>query len=39
MARPKKWQCVVCGYMVEGAAPPKSCPTCGVGTEKFVQYK
>ncbi|HKZ17404.1 MAG TPA: rubredoxin [Geobacteraceae bacterium] len=39
MAAEKKWQCVVCGYIHENAAPPKSCPTCGVDATKFVVFK
>jgi rubrerythrin len=23
-----KWHCINCGYVIEGAAPPKACPAC-----------
>lgn len=26
--KPVKWQCMVCGYVSEGTAPPKVCPAC-----------
>ena len=26
--KPIKWQCLVCGYIFEGTAPPKVCPAC-----------
>lgn len=26
--KPIKWQCLVCGYIVEGTEPPKVCPGC-----------
>lgn len=32
-----KWKCTICGEIVEGAKPPKSCPVCGVGAEMFVR--
>ncbi len=25
---PVKWHCINCGYVVEGAEPPKDCPAC-----------
>ena len=25
---PVKWHCINCGYVVEGAEPPKECPAC-----------
>jgi len=25
---PVKWQCQVCGYIVEGTQPPEKCPSC-----------
>lgn len=30
-----KWVCTVCGYVHEGAEPPKECPVCHVGADKF----
>ena len=33
----KKFVCTICGYLHEGAAPPDECPTCKVGTDKFVE--
>jgi rubrerythrin len=36
MAREKKWQCMVCGYIHEGAVPPKYCPPCGVDQTRFI---
>ena len=30
-----KWVCTVCGYVHEGAEPPKECPICHVGGDKF----
>jgi len=30
-----QWVCSVCGYVHEGDAPPKKCPLCQVGPEKF----
>jgi len=26
--KPIKWQCIVCGYVSEGTAPPEECPAC-----------
>jgi rubrerythrin len=39
MPRAKRWQCTVCGYLHEDAAPPKVCPTCGVEASRFVLFK
>jgi rubrerythrin len=33
----KKFVCSVCGYIHEGEAAPEKCPTCGVGSDKFVE--
>ena len=33
---PKRWECTVCGYVHDGAAPPEECPVCRVGPELFV---
>ena len=35
----KKFVCSVCGYVYEGNEPPKVCPVCGVGADKFVEQK
>lgn len=35
----KKWICTVCGYIHEGDTPPKVCPICGVGSEKFKEME
>ena len=29
-------KCEVCGYVHRGAAPPETCPVCGVGPDQFV---
>ncbi len=34
-----KWKCTVCGEIVEGVEPPKTCPVCGVGPEYFVKLE
>ncbi len=34
-----KWRCTVCGYIYEGENPPAECPTCHVGSEKFVKVE
>lgn len=33
---PKRWQCLVCGYVHEGRRPPESCPRCGANLNRFV---
>lgn len=33
----KKWKCLVCGVVFEGAKPPATCPVCGAGSEQFVE--
>ncbi|WP_411682509.1 NADH peroxidase [Clostridium thailandense] len=33
----KKFVCTVCGYIHEGEAAPEKCPTCGVGSDKFIE--
>ncbi len=33
----KKFVCSVCGYVHEGDSAPAVCPTCKVGSEKFVE--
>ncbi len=35
----KKWQCTVCGEIVESDVRPDKCPRCGVPGEKFVELK
>jgi len=30
-----RWQCMVCGYVHEGASPPEKCPTCGAPLTAF----
>jgi len=32
----KKFVCSVCGYIHEGENAPEKCPTCGVGSDKFI---
>jgi len=34
----KKWICVVCNEVFEGAVPPEMCPTCGASQEQFQEY-
>ena len=34
-----KWVCTVCGYTYEGAEPPKECPVCHVGADKFKKVE
>ncbi|TRW28761.1 rubrerythrin [Criibacterium bergeronii] len=31
------WKCTVCGYISETDRPPKECPICHVGAEKFMK--
>ena len=33
------FQCEVCGYVHRGAAPPETCPVCGVGPDQFLPMK
>ena len=33
----KKFICTVCGHVHEGDSAPEKCPTCGVGSDKFVE--
>ncbi|MBQ8864477.1 MAG: NADH peroxidase [Rikenellaceae bacterium] len=33
----KKFRCLVCGYVHEGAEAPEKCPICKVGKDKFVE--
>ncbi|KZL90953.1 NADH peroxidase [Clostridium magnum] len=33
----KKFVCSVCGYIHEGETAPEKCPTCGVGSDKFIE--
>lgn len=32
---PKRWRCLLCGYIHEGDNPPDKCPLCGTGKENF----
>ena len=31
-----KWQCLVCGYVFEGKAPPKVCPACDHPYQHYI---
>jgi nitrite reductase (NADH) large subunit len=33
----KRWQCISCGYVHKGPAPPKVCPSCGAPFTAFVE--
>ena len=33
----KKFRCMVCGYIHDGAEAPQECPICHVGAEKFEE--
>jgi len=33
----KRWKCTICGYILEGDAPPNDCPICKAAAEKFVE--
>ena len=33
----KKWICMVCGYVHEGATPPEKCPQCKAPASKFQE--
>ena len=33
--KPIKWQCLVCGYVMEGTEPPKKCPVCNHPYQHF----
>lgn len=35
----KKFVCVVCGYVHEGAEAPEKCPVCGAKKDKFKEVK
>ncbi len=35
----KEWECMECGYVHEGARPPKRCPECGAASEEFELYE
>jgi nitrite reductase (NADH) large subunit len=34
----QRWQCQVCGYVYRGAAPPRTCPSCGAPFTAFEPY-
>lgn len=33
----KKWKCLICGVVFEGAEPPEVCSVCGADSEQFVE--
>jgi nitrite reductase (NADH) large subunit len=33
----KRWQCIACGYVHKGSAPPSVCPSCGAPFTAFVE--
>lgn len=35
----KKWKCIVCGEVFEGAEPPAICPACGASSDQFIEVK
>ena len=35
----KKFICTICGYRHEGDQPPKECPVCKAGSDKFEEVK
>jgi|YelNatPaOPRAMG01_1025707.scaffolds.fasta_scaffold288819_1 rubredoxin len=35
----KEWECMECGFVHEGARPPKRCPECGAPSEEFELYE
>ena len=35
----KKFICTICGYILEGDQPPKECPVCKAGSDKFEEVK
>lgn len=35
----KRWRCLICGHITEGAEPPEVCPACGVSKNNFVAMK
>lgn len=35
----KKFECMACGYVHEGDAPPEFCPVCGVGADEFEEVE
>jgi rubrerythrin len=35
----RKWKCRICGYVYEGAEPPKECPICHQGADAFDEVK
>ncbi len=34
-----RWQCMACGFVVKGAAPPARCPSCGAPFTAFVRQE
>ncbi|QAT41277.1 FAD-dependent oxidoreductase [Clostridium sp. JN-9] len=35
----KKWKCLICGEIFEGAEPPKICPVCGATQDQFIEVQ
>lgn len=35
----KKWKCLICGEIFEGAEPPKICPVCGASQDQFIEVQ
>ena len=35
----KEWECMECGFVHEGARPPKRCPECGAAGDEFELYE
>lgn len=33
----RRWQCIACGYVYKGPAPPNVCPSCGAPFTAFVE--
>ncbi len=37
VARPKRWKCLLCGYIHEGDEAPDACPVCDVDRSEFEE--
>ncbi|MEE9554179.1 MAG: rubredoxin [candidate division Zixibacteria bacterium] len=35
----KKWICLICGHIHEGAEPPEVCPVCGAPSSDFEEFE